>query len=147
MADYIPDIRSLLPQGPPFIMVDRFLGSDGIVTRTSFLVTPGNPLVEKGRFSAGGLIENLAQTAAAGAGWETMARAGEVVGKTAAGPRSGAVVSIDRLEIHDLPAVGKELFTETSVTTRVGDIIVISGKISCGQSVIAVGEMKILAGV
>lgn len=147
MADYIPDIRSLLPQGPPFIMVDRLLGSDGKVTRTSFVVAAGNPLVENGRLSAAGLIENLAQTAAAGAGWDIVKRPGELAPEASEGPRSGAVVSIDRLEILDMPAVGKELLTEVSVTSQVGDIIVISGKISCGQSVIAVGEMKILAGV
>lgn len=138
MADYIPDIRSLLPQGPPFIMVDRLVATDGTVTRTVFKITADNPLVAKGRLTVAGLIENLAQTAAAGAGWE--AREGKE------GPRSGAVVSINRLEIHELPAVGDELLTETTVTTRVGDIIVISGKTTCG-SVIAAGEMKILAGI
>lgn len=138
MADYIPDIRSLLPQGPPFIMVDRVLATDGTVTRTVFMVTADNPLVSNGRLTVGGLIENIAQTAAAGAGWEGLA------GKE--GPRGGAVVSINRFEIHELPAVGDELLTETAVTTRVGDIIVISGKISC-RSAIAAGEMKILAGI
>jgi hypothetical protein len=43
--------------------------------------------------------------------------------------------------------LGEELITEVTVTARVADIIVISGRITCGQSVIATGEMKILTDV
>jgi hypothetical protein len=43
--------------------------------------------------------------------------------------------------------LGEELFTEITVTARVADIVVISGRITCGQSVIATGEMKILTGI
>lgn len=147
MADYIPDIQSLLPQGPPFIMVDRLLDSDGTVTRTCFVVTADNPLAGDGRLGVAGMIENIAQTAAAGTGWEAEAKGTGTGEGSRKGPRSGAIVSVNRLEIHDLPMVGDELLTETRVTTRVADIIVISGKISCGQSLVAVAEMKILTGV
>jgi predicted hotdog family 3-hydroxylacyl-ACP dehydratase len=139
MADYIPDIITLLPQGPPFIMVDRWLGADGTATRTGFVVPAGNPLVENGRFTVAGLIENLAQTAAAGEGFEAGA---------AGNPRrSGKIVAVDRLEVNRLPETGAELLTETIVTARVGDIIVISGQITCRQEMIALGVLKILAGV
>ena len=73
MADSIPDIKMLLPQGPPFIMVDRLLSTDASATRTVFLVTPDNPLTLDGKFSVAGLIENMAQTAAAGAGFAALA--------------------------------------------------------------------------
>ncbi len=139
MADYTPDIKTLIPQGPPFLMVDRWLGSDGSTTRTSFRVTADNPLTANGRFGVAGLVENMAQTAAAGAGYAARAAGGEV--------RSGAIVSINNLEITRLPELGEELSTEITVTARVADIVVISGRITCGQSVIATGEMKILTGI
>jgi predicted hotdog family 3-hydroxylacyl-ACP dehydratase len=139
MADYIPDIGTLIPQGPPFVMVDTWLGTDGPTTRTSFRVTAGNPLAANGRFSVAGLIENMAQTAAAGAGYAAQAAGGAV--------RSGAIVSINSLEITRLPEVGDELLTVITVTARVADIVVISGQITCRQSVIATGEMKILTGI
>ena len=139
MADYTPDIKTLIPQGPPFLMVDRWLGSDGPTTRTSFRVTADNPLTADGRFGVAGLVENMAQTAAAGAGYAALAAGGEV--------RSGAIVSINNLEITRLPELGEELSTEITVTARVADIVVISGRITCGQSVIATGEMKILTGI
>ena len=139
MADFIPDIKTLIPQGPPFVMVDRLLISDGSTTRTSFLVTADNLLTTEGRFSTAGLIENMAQTAAAGAGYAAYATGGET--------RGGAIVAINNLEITRLPELGEELLTEVVVTARVADIVVISGRITCGQSVIATGEMKILTGI
>jgi predicted hotdog family 3-hydroxylacyl-ACP dehydratase len=139
MADYTPDIKTLIPQGPPFVMVDRLLGADASAMWTSFRVTADNPLTANGRFGVAGLVENMAQTAAAGAGYAARAAGGEV--------RSGAIVSISNLEITRLPELGEELSTEVTVTARVGDIVVISGRITCGQSVIATGEMKILTGI
>src|SRR5579863_3213772 len=139
MADYFPDIETLIPQGPPFIMVDRLLESNGTLTRTSFRITADNPLTTNSRFGMAGLIENMAQTAAAGAGFAAFAAGGVV--------RSGAIVAINNLEITRLPELGEELTTEITVTARVADIVVISGRITCGPSVIATGELKILTGV
>jgi predicted hotdog family 3-hydroxylacyl-ACP dehydratase len=149
MADYIPDIKTLIPHGPPFVMVDRLLGTDRAVTRTSFRIRADNPLMANGRLGVAGLIENMAQTAAAGAGFAAFAAGGAV--RDGAEPssvvRSGAIVAINNLEITRLPALGEELFTAVTVTARVADIVVISGRITCGQSVVAAGEMKILTGI
>jgi predicted hotdog family 3-hydroxylacyl-ACP dehydratase len=139
MADYTPDIATLIPQGPPFVMVDRFLGSDGPVTKTGFRVAADNPLVGNGRLTVAGLIENIAQTAAAGAGYTALVSGGAV--------RGGAIVSVSNLVIDRLPDIGEELLTEINVTARVADIVVISGRITCRDTVIATGEMKILIGV
>jgi hypothetical protein len=159
MGVYIPDIKTLIPQGPPFIMVDRLLETDTTVIRTSFRITADNPLLANGRLGAAGLIENMAQTVAAGAGFAAFAAGGAVhdgavhdgaehdgVEPSSAGP-SGAIVAINNLGIIRLPALGEELITEVTVTARVADIIVISGRITCGQSVVATGEMKILTGI
>jgi len=139
MADYIHDITELLPQGPPFVMVDKLLYSDGHLTCTSFRITPGNPLVDNGRLSAAGLMENMAQTAAAGAGYAARAVNGSV--------RPGYIISVRDLDIRSLPEIEAELMTEIIVTARVADIIVISGKTTCHGEVIATSELKILTSV
>jgi predicted hotdog family 3-hydroxylacyl-ACP dehydratase len=152
MADYIPDIMTLLPQGPPFVMVDRLLGANGETARTSYRVKADNPLVEKGRFTVAGLIENMAQTAAAGAGYTAhAARAGQAADTVNSAPvnpaqpvRTGFIVSIKDLEINDLPLVGDELLTEITITGQVADIVVISGRVTCKNDIIATGEMKII---
>ena len=140
-------------------MVDRLLETDATVIRTSFRITADNPLLANGRLGAAGLIENMAQTVAAGAGFAAFAAGGAVhdgaehdgavhdgAEPSSAGP-SGAIVAINNLGIIRLPALGEELITEVTVTARVADIIVISGRITCGQSVVATGEMKILTGI
>ena len=139
MADYIPDITTLLPQGPPFIMVDKLLFADATTARTSFLIRADNPLVGDGQFGEGGLLENIAQTAAAGSGLHALQTGGAVA--------AGFIISVSKFFITTLPAVGDELLTETRVQMRIPDIIVISGVVNCKERVIATCEMKILTSV
>jgi predicted hotdog family 3-hydroxylacyl-ACP dehydratase len=139
MADYIPDITTLLPQGPPFIMVDELLFADATTARTNFVIRADNPLVGNGQFGEGGLLENIAQTAAAGSGYHAL--------QTGAAVTAGFIISVSNFFITDLPAVGDELLTETRVQMRIPDIIVISGVVNCKERVIATCEMKILTSV
>jgi predicted hotdog family 3-hydroxylacyl-ACP dehydratase len=136
MADYIPDIADLLPQKAPFIMVGELLYADDTTTRTRFLVPSGNPLITDGRYTEGGLLENIAQTVAAGAGYMAL-REGRSVAP-------GHIVSVSRFNVARLPLVGDELFTEIVIRTRIPDIIVISGRVTCNSVEIVTCEMKIL---
>jgi predicted hotdog family 3-hydroxylacyl-ACP dehydratase len=139
MADYIPDIADLLPQRAPFIMVGELIYADDTTVRSRFLVHSGNPLVDRGRFTAGGLLENIAQTVAAGAGYMAL-KEGRAVAP-------GHIVSVSRFSVGALPVVGDELLTEITVRTRIPDIIVISGRVTCNAVEIAACEMKILTSV
>src|ERR1700748_1931284 len=110
-------------------MVDTLLFSDESTARTTFLIRPDNVLVENGAFSAAGLMENIAQTAAAGMGSFAAATspAGQPVGSGPSGPHANAgyIVSVKNLEIFALPQVGDQLITEIIIGARVVDIIVI----------------------
>ncbi|MEO8117090.1 MAG: hypothetical protein ABI653_05520 [Bacteroidota bacterium] len=64
------NILKLIPQRPPFVMVDHLINADEKTAETSFLILPENLLVENGFLSEAGLMENMAQTAAAKAGYE-----------------------------------------------------------------------------
>src|SRR5580658_5682730 len=122
MADYIPDIAELLPQGPPFILVDKLLFSDETISRTSFRIKAESPLIDNGRFSEGGLLENMAQTAAAGSGYQAARTGGTVA--------AGFIISVSNFMITVLPETGDELLTQTRVQMRIPDIIVISGEVT-----------------
>lgn len=139
MADYIPDIKHLLPQQAPFVMVGELLYADGKTARTRFRIPADNALVDRGYFSEGGLLENIAQTVAAADGYLAARE-----GRTAP---PGHIVAVNRFSIASLPAVGEVLLTDTEVQTRIPDIIVISGKVTCRGTVIATCEMKILTSV
>ncbi len=62
------NVLSLIPQRPPFVMIDRLVSSDADIIKTSFKITGDNIFVTDGRFREPGLLENIAQTAAARAG-------------------------------------------------------------------------------
>jgi predicted hotdog family 3-hydroxylacyl-ACP dehydratase len=139
MADYIPDITRLVPQRAPFIMVDELLYADDTIARSRFRVGADNVMVDQGRFTPGGLLENIAQTVAAGAGYVAFLE------NRAVGP--GHIVAVSRFAVGSLPGVGDELFTEITIRTRIPDIIVISGRVSCDTVEVATCEMKILTSV
>lgn len=120
-------------------MVDGLLDADESGARTTFRVPAENPLVDKGCFTEAGLLENIAQTVAAGAG-HTAAGQGRTV-------TPGYIVSVKDLSVLWLPRTGEELLTEIRVTARLVDIIVISAKVMCRGEIIAACEMKILTSV
>ena len=129
------NIQDLIPQRPPFVMIDKLLHSDEKHTITGFRVNEGNIFVENGEFREPGLIENIAQTAAAGAGYKSRFSNDRVA--------VGYIGSIRKLEIFALPKINDELITEISIEDRVFNVIVISGRACCNDKIMAQCEIKI----
>lgn len=117
------------------VMVDRIEEIDGTVTTTSFLVRTGNVFVENGYFREPGLIENMAQSAAAGAG----AKPG-LEGKPAP---VGFIGGIRNLKIDALPPVGSELTTIITVQHEVFNATIVRGEVFLDNRCIASCELKI----
>jgi predicted hotdog family 3-hydroxylacyl-ACP dehydratase len=128
-------ILSLIPQKPPFVMVDELLFSDDNITRTNFTITADNVFVIDGEFSEAGLMENMAQTAAAGSG--NMAR---IEARPVA---NGYIGQVKNFEIYCLPKVGDVLLTEVKMEVQVFDAGIVSGKVWCNDVEVAQCEMKI----
>jgi predicted hotdog family 3-hydroxylacyl-ACP dehydratase len=132
------NVLNLIPQKPPFVMIGRLLHWDEKLTRTSFLVNEDNVFVEDGEFLEPGLIENIAQTAAAGAGYKA-----KLNGTTVA---VGYIGAIKNLEIFALPKMQDELITEVIIEDQVFDITIITGKCWCNKKLMAQCELKIFIG-
>jgi predicted hotdog family 3-hydroxylacyl-ACP dehydratase len=130
------DILSFIPQRPPFVMVDKLLSCDDKMTRTAFLVTAENIFVAAGLFREPGLIENIAQTAAAGAGYRARMKDLPV--------QLGFIGAVKNLEIAGLPATHDELITEIKMEDQVAGIARVSGKIWCNEILIAQCDMTII---
>lgn len=133
------DILSLIPQAEPFVMIDQLLQADETTTRTSFRIVEGNVFVEDGHFKEPGLLENIAQTAAAGAGLRAQQENRPVA--------TGFIGAIKNFEIYDLPAIGNEIITEVSIKNQVFNVTIIEGKIWNGEKLIAMCEMKLFIGL
>ncbi|MDP4148398.1 MAG: 3-hydroxyacyl-ACP dehydratase [Bacteroidota bacterium] len=130
------DILHLIPQRPPFVMIDRLIDCDGVNTRTAFRVDGKNIFVSRGHLHESGLIENIAQTAAAGEGY--MAR------KDRRPVRIGFIGAIKNLQVDLLPSVSDDLVTETATSGQVAGINLISGKIWCHGRIIVQCTMTIV---
>ena len=117
------------------VMVDRIAGIDGAVTITTFLVAADNVFVEDGFFREPGLIENMAQSAAAGAG----AKPG-LEGKPAP---VGFIGGIRNLKIDALPPAGSELTTKITVQHEVFNATIVQGEVFLNDRCIASCELKI----
>jgi len=130
------NILSLIPQRPPFVMIDKLVSCDDEMTRTAFRVTAENIFVAGGVFREPGLMENIAQTAAAGAGYRARMKNLPV--------RLGYIGAVKNLEITGLPKTENELITEIKMEDQVADITRVSGKIWCNDIMIAQCEMTII---
>ena len=62
-------IIELIPQRHPFVMIDKLFFSDAEKTISGFEIKSDCILCANGTLSEGGLVENIAQTAAAGVGY------------------------------------------------------------------------------
>ena len=132
------NIQALIPQRPPFVMIDKLLYSGETFTRTSFRITEGNIFLETGEFCEAGLMENIAQTAAARAGY---------ISRLENKPVSvGYIVAVKNLEILVLPKINDELITEIKIENQVFDFILLSGRVYCKDKLVATCEMKIFVG-
>ena len=129
------EILSYIPQRPPFVMVDRIVYSGEKTTRSLFKITSDNIFVEGGILKEPGLVENIAQTAAA--------RAGYIAREENKPVRLGFIGGIRNLEIFGYPEVNSEIETEITIENQIFDVSVISGKITSNDSIIATCEMKI----
>lgn len=129
------DILTLLPQRPPMVMVDRLLHCDPVVTVTELTVREDNIMVEDGRMSACGLIENIAQTCAARMGYINLSKGEEV--------RVGVIGALRDMEIHSLPKVGDRIETRIEVSDEVFGMTLAQAESRCGDTLLASGTIKI----
>lgn len=135
MINQVNNIESLIPQRSPFVMIDQLTWHDEQVTRTGFLIKNNNILVENGQFCEAGLVENIAQTAAA--------RAGHVAVLENKPVRIGYIGAVKNLLIHALPFVNDQLTTEIKVENQIFDVTLIKGTVYCNERLLAECEMKI----
>lgn len=131
----IDNIEILIPQRPPFVMIDKLLSFSETTTTTGLSIKGDNIFVKDGLFKEPGLVENIAQTAAARAGY---------VSKTENKPvLVGYIGAVNNLQVYFLPKAGDELITEIIIENQIFDVTLISGKITCNGQLAAQCKMKI----
>jgi predicted hotdog family 3-hydroxylacyl-ACP dehydratase len=125
----------LLPQRPPFIMVDKLIHFDRIKTITEFLVKPDNLFFDEGRFTSSGLIENIAQTCAARMGYINHISNQHI--------KLGFIGAIRNLQIFRTPVADELLITSIEVKEEIFQMTLVDAAIKSGDELLVKAEMKI----
>jgi predicted hotdog family 3-hydroxylacyl-ACP dehydratase len=129
-------ITNFIPHRKPFVMIDNLIlaGEDGF--ESDFFIEEDNVLVDSGYFEATGLIENIAQTCAAGFGFLDLDQKGE--------PKIGFIGAVSRLEVFELPQVHSRITTVVSTLHQLGNIFLLLGENFCNGRKLLTCEIKIV---
>lgn len=129
------NVLDLLPQRPPFIMIDKLVFSDEVVTTTKFLVRSDNIFMEGDVLNACALVENIAQTCAARMGYINYVNHEKV--------RIGFIGSIRNLNILRPVRLGELLTTSIEVKEEVMQLTLVEASVRVGDETVVTAEMKI----
>jgi 3-hydroxymyristoyl/3-hydroxydecanoyl-(acyl carrier protein) dehydratase len=129
------EIEDLIPQRSPFMMVDKIISCDEVSTTTSFYITENNLFCENGIFREPGMIENIAQTVAAGRGF--LGR------KDHKAPSVGYIGSVKFLKVYFLPKANSTLTTTIKITSQVLNFTSVAGQIISEDKIAAECELVI----
>lgn len=130
------DVLELLPQRPPFVMIDRLTHFDNVVTTTEFEITADNLFVEGNLLNPCALVENIAQTCAARMGYINHYIYKERV-------KLGFIGSVKNLSVLRPAKVGELLVTSIEVMEEIMQLTLVNATIKVDEEAIVTAEMKI----
>jgi len=129
------DVRTLLPQRDPFVMIDRLVHYDPVRTVTAFEVRQDNIFTDDGHLSVAGINENIAQTCAARMGYRSLSSDERV--------KIGVIGAITGFSVMRTPLVGEVLTTTIEVVQEVFQVTLVHATVQVGDEVIAGTDLKI----
>ena len=128
-------ITTLIPQRPPFVMVDCVLSCEDADAVTQFTVRPDNILLDGDFLSASGIIENMAQSCAA--------RMGCVNRLSNLPVKIGTIGDIKDCEILRYPRCHEVLKTYVHIVINMHPLIMASVETRIDDEVIATARIKL----
>ena len=133
------NIADLLPQRYPMVMIDSLLSCDDKQAVTQLSIEEDNIFLRENAFIVPGLMENMAQTAAARTGFLLRNQAGTANKK----PPVGVIGSIKNFRLYFQPALHEKLTTTINVEPEVLQALVVKGKVEVGGRLAAEADLQI----
>ena len=125
----------LIPQRNPIVMVDTFFRADENGAETGLHIQSGSLFCEAGSLREPGMIEHVAQSAAAFAGYAPYTRGEQ--------PKLGFIGEVKKFRISRLPRVGEFLHTSLRVLGEAAGVTLIAAETKVEDEVLATCQMKI----
>jgi 3-hydroxyacyl-[acyl-carrier-protein] dehydratase len=129
-------ITDFIPHRKPFIMIDNLIMAETDRFESDFFIGKDNLLVRSGYLEESGLIENIAQTCAAGFGFVDQEKGGE--------PKMGFIGAVSKLEVFELPFINSTIRTIVTPTHQLGNIFLLKGENYCNGRKLLECEIKIV---
>ncbi len=133
------NITSYIPQRPPFVMIDELLEASDEGFESRFKVEADNPLIAENVLSESAVVENIAQTCAAGFGYLGAQH-------EQGSPKIGFIGAISKLEVFANPIQGDVIHTQVKIMSSFENIHLIEGVSSANGKVLLKCQMKIFQG-
>ncbi len=133
------NIKKYIPQREPFIMIDSLLKADEKGFLSSFKVENDNIFIQNNILSEAAIVENIAQTCAAGFGYLSSL---EVDSE----PRLGFIGAITKLEVFNEVATNALIETQVQIVNTFENIHLIEGVARNATQDLIKCQMKIVLG-
>ena len=130
------DVHTVLPQQEPFVMVGTLTHFELTTSTTETRIEEENIFVNDGKFSASGMMENIAQTCAARIGFYNK----YILKKDV---QVGFIGAIRNYVVHSLPEVGSTIVTKVDILEEIFGMTLANAEIKCNNKVIATAEIKL----
>lgn len=130
-------ITSIIPQKAPFVMIDSLVtaGQDGF--QSTFAIASDNLFLENSVLSESALIENIAQTCAAGFGYlNSLEEEGE--------PKIGFIGAVTQVRIQNQAKLNDQIETSVQILSTFDTIHLIEGTATSNGEVLLSCQMKIV---
>lgn len=129
-------IIQLIPQKPPFVMVDSLFEYSHLTGKMGFTIPDDNILVQNGQFSEPGVIEHMAQSMSLHRGYR-----GFLAGLER--PETGFIGSIKSVEVFILPKVGSRLTTYVDIQHEIKNVTMVTARTEDENGkIIATSDMR-----
>lgn len=130
------DVHGILPQQEPFVMIDTLVHFEMNTSTTETTIRETNIFVDNGKFSASGMMENIAQTCAARIGFYNKYILHNEV-------QIGFIGAISKYTINQLASVGEMIVTKVDILEEIFGMTLAQATITCKGEVIATAEVKL----
>ena len=130
------DILDLIPQRSPVVCVDALIEVTDTGAVSSLKIKEDFFFIKEGQVLATGLLENVAQTAAARAGYLAKMNNAEIL--------PGFIISFKNVEVNDLPEIGDTVRTELIFKQQVLNMSIFTGFVYLRSKLVLSCEIRIL---
>ncbi|MDX2361705.1 MAG: hypothetical protein QNK23_12930 [Crocinitomicaceae bacterium] len=131
------NITRFIPQRAPFVMIDSLASADEKGFESAFTIEDDNIFLENDVLSESAVVENIAQTCAAGFGYVNSLK-GEGEGQL------GFIGAVSRLTVESLPENGATIETKIEILNTFDAIHLVQGSAYVGDQKLLECQMKIV---